>query len=92
MLRGGLFFLGPQVASDALNWSILCQFSMLRLRRELNLKICRYLMLTSAKLPSIAFLRNVSLGLSFADAVAIENANTIAVPSDKTILFTASSY
>src|SRR4051812_22001144 len=49
-------------------------------------------MLTSAKLPSIAFLRKVSLGLSFANEVAIESANTVAVPSAKTNLFTASSY
>jgi hypothetical protein len=44
-------------------------------------------MLTSAKLPSIAFLRNVSLWLSFADALAIEIAIKVAVPSDKSILF-----
>ena len=40
-------------------------------------------MLTSAKLPSIAFLRKSSLGLSFADALAIKIAIRVAVPSDK---------
>src|SRR4029078_4223342 len=49
-------------------------------------------MLTSAKLPSMAFLRNASLSLSFADALAIEIAIRVAVPSDKIVLFTAFSY
>src|SRR5438270_884488 len=44
-------------------------------------------MLTSAKLPSIAFFRNVSLCLSFADALAIEIAIKVAVPSDTSSLF-----
>ena len=39
-----LFFLGPQVSSDALNGSVLCQFLVLCLLREMNLKVCRYLM------------------------------------------------
>jgi hypothetical protein len=43
-------------------------------------------MLISAKLPSIAFLRNVSLSLSFADALAIEIVSRVAVPSDNIIL------
>src|SRR4029078_7924605 len=49
-------------------------------------------MLTSAKLPSMAFLRNASLCLSFADALALEISIRVAVPSDKIILFTAFSY
>jgi hypothetical protein len=40
----------------------------------------------------MAFLRNASLSLSFADALAIEIAIRIAVASDKIILFTAFSY
>src|SRR3954468_3822699 len=39
-----LFFLGPQVSSDALNGSFLRQFLVLCLLREMNLKMCRYLM------------------------------------------------
>src|SRR5947209_1492117 len=49
-------------------------------------------MLTSAKLPSIAFARNVSLCLSFADASAIMIAIKAAVPADKNIRFKANSY
>ncbi|WP_212479721.1 hypothetical protein, partial [Bradyrhizobium liaoningense] len=43
------------------------------------------------QLPSIAFLRNVSLCLSFADALAIEIAIKVAVPSDISILFIGNS-
>ena len=44
-----------------------------------------------SEIPSIAFLRNVSLCLSFADALPIEIAIKVAVPSDISILFIGNS-